>query len=184
MLYIEAKNTERMVVYLDNSNISLYAFRKYGDMVLRAAYACCGCYAEAEDIAQDVFLHLHATPVEFEDDEHIKAWLLRVTINRCKNYRRSFRISRTQPIDEESSGMYSMDTTDIEVRELIFSLPPKYSAVIYLYYYEGYQIKEIGEILGKNPNTVNSLLQRGREKLRMELSEENKPTKRGSVRRT
>ncbi len=184
MLYIEAKNTERMVVYLENNNISLYAFRKFGDTVIRAAYACCGCYAEAEDIAQDVFLYLHARPVEFNDDEHLKAWLLRVTVNKCKNYRRSFRISRTQPIDENNQTQYSMDVTDIEVRELISSLPPKYSSVIYLYYYEGYAIKEIAEILGKNSNTVNSLLQRGREKLRMELDGENRKTKQSTVRRT
>lgn len=172
------------MVIIATENTSLYAFRKYADMVLRTAYTCCGCYAEAEDISQEVFLYLHTKPVDFNDDEHMKAWLLRVTVNKCKNYKRSFRASHTQPIDEENAGAYSMDTTDIEVRELISSLPQKYSAVIYLYYYEGYQIKEIGKILGKNPSTVNSLLQRGREKLKFELTEEKAPKKQGSMRRT
>ena len=66
-------------------NQALYAFRKFGDTVLRAAYACCGNYAESEDITQDIFLLLHAKPQSFADDEHLKAWLLRVTVNKCKN---------------------------------------------------------------------------------------------------
>lgn len=156
----------------DGNNTALYAFRKFGDTVLRAAYACCGSYTEAEDITQDVFLMLHSKPRSFDGDEHIKAWLLRVTVNKCKNFKRSFRFSRTRFIDDmdESAGVYNIDTSQIEMKELIASLPKKYSSVIYLYYYEGYKIAEIAEILGKNANTVSSLLNRGREKLRYELT--------------
>ncbi len=158
---------------MDKENISLYAFRKYGDTVLRAAYSCCGNYAEAEDITQDVFLTLHSKRIDFESDEHLKAWLLRVALNKCKNYRRSFRVSHTQSIEDTSelSVSYSMDMNEIEIRELLKSIPKKYSSVIYLYYYEGYSIKEISGILRKNANTVSSLLQRGREKLKLEMEE-------------
>ncbi len=158
---------------MNNENISLYAFRKYGDTVLRVAYSCCGNYAEAEDITQDIFLMLHAKSMNFASDEHLKAWLLRVAINKCKNFRRSFRISRTQSLEDtdELSSSCIMDTNEREIHEMIRNLPEKYSSVIYLYYYEGYTIKEIGEILGKNENTVSSLLQRGREKLRLEMEE-------------
>lgn len=154
-------------------NISLYAFRKYGDTVLRAAYSCCGNYAEAEDITQEVFLILHSKRISFDSDEHLKAWLLRVALNKCKNFRRSFRVSHTQSIEDtdELSASYSMNTGEIEIRELLKSMPKKYSSVIYLYYYEGYNIREIGEILRKSTNTVSSLLQRGREKLRLEMEE-------------
>ena len=62
-----------------DDNIALYAFRKYGDTILRAAYACCGNYSEAEDITQEVFFALHSKPQTFENDEHLKAWLIRVT---------------------------------------------------------------------------------------------------------
>ena len=158
---------------MENENTSLHAFRKFGDTVLRAAYACCGCYAEAEDITQDVFLLLHTKPVAFDNDEHMKAWLLRVTINKCKNLKRSFRISHTRSIDEENTGIYNMDITDVEVRELIEALPKKYSSIIYLHFYEGYTTKEIAKLLKKNPNTVSSLLQRGKEKLRLEISQLN-----------
>lgn len=156
---------------MENETPALCAFRKFGDTVMRAAYACCGCYAEAEDIAQDVFLMLHTKPIAFNSDEHMKAWLLRVTINKCKNLNRSFRKSRTHSIEEETAGIYNMDITDVEVRELIGALPKKYSSVIYLHFYEGYTIKEIAGILKKNPNTVSSLLQRGKEKLRLEISQ-------------
>ena len=157
----------------NEKNISLYAFEKYGDTVLRVAYACCGSYSEAEDITQDVFLLLHTKRVSFSSDEHLKAWLLRVAINKSKNFRRSFKVSRTQSLDEvpESVSSYIMNTDNTDIRDKMESLPKKYSSVIYLYYYEGYNIREIGEILGKNENTVSSLLQRGRQKLKLELEE-------------
>ncbi len=151
---------------------------------MRVAYSCCGCYAEAEDIAQDVFLYLHAKPVEFKDDEHMKAWLLKVTMNKCKNYKRSFRVSHTGALEEDYQGTYNMDTTDIEVRELLSSLPPKYAAVMYLYYYEERTAEEIAAMLDKNVNTVKSLIRRGKEKLKIELSEEKQITKQNCARRT
>ena len=158
---------------MDN-NTALYAFRKYGDTVLRAAYACCGNYSEAEDITQDVFLILHSNPQDFESDEHMKAWLLRAAINKCKNYKKSFRVSRTDNIDDISENQLKCNFTlrDSEIRENISKLPQKYSSVIFLYYFEGYSIREIAEMLGKNENTVNSRLQRGRKKLKIELERE------------
>ena len=158
---------------MDN-NTALYAFRKYGDTVLRAAYACCGNYSEAEDITQDVFLILHSNPQDFESDEHMKAWLLRAAINKCKNYKKSFRVSRTDNIDDVSENQLKCNFTlrDSEIRENISKLPQKYSSVIFLYYFEGYSIREIAEMLGKNENTVNSRLQRGRKKLKIELERE------------
>lgn len=169
---------------MDNDNISLYAFRKFGDMVLRVAYTSCGNYAEAEDITQDIFLYLHSNPVDFESDEHLKAWLLKVTTNKCKNYKRSFRVSHTGTLEEDYQGSYNMDTTDVEVRELLSSLPPKYGAVMYLYLYESRTVEEIAALLDKKINTVKSLIRRGKAKLKIELADENQTTKQGSVRRT
>lgn len=154
-------------------NIALYAFRQFGDTVLRAAYAACGSYQEAEDITQDIFLMLHSKPQTFNDDEHLKAWLLRVAINKCKNLRKSFRVSRSHPIDDIPEQ--ADDRDDIGSRELkaqISALPEKYSSVIFLYYYEGYNVREIAQLLDKSENTVSSLLRRGREKLKMEIERE------------
>jgi len=159
---------------MNNDNIALYAFKRFGNTVLRAAFAFSGSYAEAEDIVQDVFLSLHTDPRNFNDDEHLKAWLLRVTINKCKNFRRSFRFSRTCSIDdlEASTAICEIDTKSRELRQQIAALPKKYAEVIFLHYYEGYSIKEIAAITEKNENTIGSLLRRGREKLKAELEEE------------
>lgn len=158
----------------EHENISLYAFHKFGDTVLRASYACCGSYAEAEDITQDVFLQLHSKPQNFNNDEHLKAWLLRVAINKCKNYKRSFRVSKTGSLETEdiSSAYYEMKTEEDSIVSQIKSLPEKYASVIFLYYYEGYNTREIADIQGKSENTVCSLLRRGREKLKLELEKE------------
>ena len=157
-----------------NDNSALYAFNKFGDTVLRAAFAMTGSYQEAEDITQEVFLTLHAKPQSFDSDEHLKAWLLRSAINRCKNYRKSARILRNSPIDDELENTLSCEFTprDSEIRDMIAKLPGKYASVIFLYYYEEYTVKEIASLMGKNENTVSSLLQRGRKKLRTELERE------------
>jgi len=164
-----------------NMNIALYAFRKYGDMVLRAAYHHVRSYSEAEDITQEVFLKLHAEPQSFSSDEHLKAWLLRSAINRCINYHKSFRIRNRQSLDEvnEESLSYEFTSDDKTVLEKVSALPDKYSSVIYLYYYEEYSIREISEILGKNENTVSSLLRRARKRLKLELEEDEVYEKQG-----
>ena len=157
-----------------NDNSALYAFNKFGDTVLRTAFAMTGSYQEAEDITQEVFLTLHAKPRSFDSDEHLKAWLLRSAINRCRNYRKSARILRNSPLDDELANTLSCEFTprDSEIRDMIAKLPGKYTAVIFLYYYEEYTVKEIASLMGKNENTVSSLLQRGRKKLRTELERE------------
>jgi len=157
-----------------NENTALYAFRKFGDDVLRAAYAGCGSYAEAEDITQEVFLTLHSKQETFTDDDHLRAWLLRCTMNRCLNYRKSFRVSRTGSLEDipEMPGNPVFNEAENEIREALSRLPEKYAAVLYLYYYEGYNTREIGDMLDRSENTVSSLLRRGREKLRIELEEE------------
>lgn len=159
---------------MDKDNIALYAFRLYGDDVLRAAFAACGSYAEAEDITQEVFLTLHAQPRTFNDNDHLRAWLLRCTMNRCINYRKSHRVSRTGSLDElpEMADGTDFTSADRSVTEAIGKLPEKFAAVIYLYYYEGYNTREIADILDKSENTVTSLLRRGRQKLKIELERE------------
>ena len=154
------------------NNTALYAFRKFGQLVLRTAYCYVGNYSEAEDITQDVFLALHEKNMSFESDEHMKAWLLRVTINKGKNYVSCWK--RRNRVDIESIPEQSAPdnfTVRSELRDAVTSLPPRYSTVLFLYYYEEYTIKEISAILGKNENTVSSLLRRGREKLKLELEE-------------
>ena len=156
------------------NNPALYAFDKYCDTVLRTAFAMTGNYQEAEDITQEVFLALHSKPRSFDSDEHMKAWLLRSAINRSKNYRMSASVRRDQPLSDELADKLSCEFTprDNEIREMITKLPEKYASVIYLYYFEDYNVREIAEIEGKSENTVSSLLQRGRKRLKMILEKE------------
>ncbi len=137
---------------------------KYSDMVFRAAYHALCDRHYAEDITQEVFLQLCRVNPVFESDEHEKAWLLRVTINMCKNYNKkrfahpSVELTENIPVHDEYN--------DGTVLGAVMSLPQKYKSVVYLFYYEGYQIKEISQILDMNQNTVSSLLMRARAKLK------------------
>lgn len=164
----------------NDENAALYAFRKFGDTVFRAAFACSGSYCEAEDITQEVFLSLHSRPQSFNNDEHLKAWLLRSAINRCKNYHKSYRKRNQQSLDElgESAIFCEFTPQDMTIRQKIAALPEKYGKVLYLYYYEEYTVREIAKILQKNENTVSSLLRRARRKIKMELEEDEYETNR------
>ena len=158
---------------LSKENIALYAFQKYGDTALQAAFCCIGNRADAEDVAQEVFFALHRDPREFNDDEHLKAWLLRCVINRCKNLHKSiWRRMRVNMDDVPTAALTVNDSSEREVLNLITSLPQPYSEVVYLHDYEGYTIREIANMLDRPDNTVSSQLRRGHQKLRMELTEE------------
>lgn len=145
------------------------ALALYGDAVYRMALARTGHKQDAEDMAQTTFLkyaEVLEKGMKFDCQEHRKAWLFRVVINQSKNLFASAWFRHRTALAEELT--FSQD----DYREIYFavqSLPEKYRTVIHLYYYEGYSIKEIGELLGKKENTVKSLLKRGREQLRKEI---------------
>ena len=101
-----------------------------------------------------------------------KAWLIRVTINACKDLLKSFFRSRTVSLDEVLEQPAALAPDHREVVEAVLSLPQKYRDVIYLHYYEGYSAPEIGRILGKNVNTVYTLLGRAKQQLREALGGE------------
>lgn len=126
-------------------------------------------YADTEDIFQTVFLKYVLSSVSFENDEHEKAWFIRVTINACKDLLNSFFRSRVVSIDEVLEQSEELQPDYREVLEAVLALPQKYRDVIYLHYYEGYTAAEIGRILGKKTNTIYSLLKRSRQMLREKL---------------
>lgn len=162
-----------MIPMLSKENLALYAFRKFGDIALQAAFCCIGNRADAEDVAQEVFFSLHKTPRDFADDEHLKAWILRAVINRCKNIHKSvWRRMRISMEDIPTAAVTVQDSHEKEIINLITALPQPYSEVVYLHDCEGFTIREIAQLLNRPENTVSSQLRRGHEKLRMELSEE------------
>ena len=143
----------------------------YGDTVKRICMIHLKNYADTEDIFQTVFLKYVLKSPEFHSTDHVKAWIIRVTINACRDLLKSFFHSRTLPLDSlrEKPGEPAPDHSD--VLEAVLALPSKYKDVIYLYYYEEYSAEEIGQILRKNKNTVYTLLNRGRQLLRSSLEE-------------
>ena len=145
------------------------AIEQYADMVRRLCLIHLKNQADAEDIFQTVFLKYALSTVKFQDGEHEKAWLIRVTINACRDLLKSFFHSRTVPLDELAEQAADMPEDHREVLEAVLALPQKYREVIYLHFYEGYTAPEIGRILGKNTNTVYTLLTRAKNELREKL---------------
>lgn len=137
----------------------------YADTVQRAAYAMVKNRQDAEDIAQEVFISLIKTAPVFESAEHQKAWLLRVTINRCKSFFRSAWQRKTQGLTENQPDE-TFTPRETIVMDAVNALPQKYRQVVYLYYIEGYAAKEIAQLLGVPLNTVLSHMARARKLLK------------------
>lgn len=142
------------------------AIERHSDMVLRLCTVYLKNSMDAEDIFQTVFLKyaLHDKP--FESAEHEKAWMIRVTVNACKDWLKSAFHSRTISLEELKEYAPAVTGQQYAVMEAVWSLPKQYRDVIYLHYYEGYTAPEIAGILKRNPNTVYTHLHKGKELLR------------------
>lgn len=144
----------------------------FSDMLFRIALSFTKDSTASEDIIQDVFLHYMTDGTLFLDQEHKKAWLIRVTVNECKKYHRSVWNRKRIPLED----IYPFETEEKhEVFYLVMSLPAKYRILIHLYYYEGLSVKEISSLLQLKESTIQSRLFRARKKLRkeMEVPDEN-----------
>ena len=140
------------------------AVRKYADTVTGVCVMRLQNRADAEDCFQNTFTKLWQKSPEFESEEHLKAWLIRVAIRECASYMRKNRRVTPAEIYRENSETFDFDRSDMSWA--LFKTPPKYRDVLYLYYCEQYKVREIAIILHKKENTVKSLLKRGREVLR------------------
>ena len=125
----------------------------------------------AEDAAQDVFLKLIELLPEFNGAEHEKAWIIRVTINTCKNKLRFFGIRRSVPIEDIDIPVYDKHDENTEVFATVMALPEKYRTVIHLYYYAEYSTPEMAHITGRKESSVRSDLHRARARLKTALKE-------------
>ncbi len=140
---------------------------KYSDMIIRIAYQNLKNQSDAEDVAQEVFLKLMREE-EFEDEGHRKAWLIRVTINLCKDVNKSAWNRKTEGLIETWE---TVDREQLRVLDELWELPKDYRNVVYLYYYEELTIPEIAKIIKRKENTVSSWLTRARKKLKTILVE-------------
>ena len=145
------------------------AIERYSDTVKRLCMIHLKNHADTEDIFQTVFLKYVLSSVSFESEEHEKAWFIRVTINACKDLLKNFFRTHTVALEEVMEQPALMPPDHREVLEALLSLPAKYKEVVYLHYYEDYTVPEISGILGKNVNTIYTLLTRSRKMLRDKL---------------
>lgn len=139
----------------------------YGDMVTRICIMNLRNSDDAKDCFQEVFIKLYKNGM-IDDLDYLKHWLIRVTINTCKDYRRVF-YKKTINLDDI---LIQDKKKEYILLPVILEMSPRYKNVLYLYYYEGYKIDEISKILKINRNTVKSRLKRGREIIKKKVGED------------
>lgn len=149
-----------------SSNFST-KYNLYGNMVFKIAMVNLGNKEDAEEMTQEAFYKLLYKAPEFKNDEHEKAWLIKITVNLCRDILRS--VWHKRVVKMEDIEKYYDDPSDTGIMKEIVDLPAKYKTVIYLYYFEDYSIKQIAEILKTKESTIKMRLQRGRQLLKVEL---------------
>ena len=145
-------------------------YEKYKNTVYSVIFNYVQNTEDTADLLQEVFMKLFATEDSFQNDEHLKAWLIRVSINLCKNHLRSAKVRKFVPLEEDIPFFDQQESNDL--LKVVFTLPEKYRVPIHLFYYEDYSIKEISDILDMPEATVKIRLKRGREKLSKVLNKE------------
>lgn len=165
---------------MDSAEVEIVA-KKYLDSVYRVAINYSKNAQDAGDAVQNAFLKLLKTDMVFSDEEHIRRWLIKVTINECKSIWRRLSKHSVSSLDELTDNGYELpaasqseyNTID-RARELwdaVMHLPAKYSIVVHLYYYEGYSVDEISKMAGISKSNVHIRLMRGRTMLKESLEE-------------
>ena len=143
----------------------------YADVVYRVALSFAKTKEDAEDVLQNVFLKLLTKRVKFEDDEHIRKWLIRVAVNECNSLWSSFWRKNVEYIDRMEEGITFQNADYSDLYDAIKVLPAKLRIVLHLFYYEGYRTKEIADLLHIREATVRSRLTRARKLLKSQLGE-------------
>ena len=145
---------------------------RYQNSLYAVAFNVCKNQQDAEDAVQDTFLQYYNSKKEFDSEQHIRAWLIRVAINKAKNINLTFwRKNKTSLEDYMETLVFETPESE-HLFETVMGLPEKYRIVIHLFYYEDYSVREIGEILKISESNVKVRLSRGRTLLREILKEE------------
>lgn len=141
----------------------IQTIEQYSNTIFKVALSYTKGKAVAEDVMQDVLIKYMTNSTVFKDEEHKKAWLIRVTINECKQFFRSIWNARRIPLED----IYEFNTPERDIAfYAVMDLPIKYRIVIHLYYYEEMSVKEISRALKLNENTIRSRLHRARKMLK------------------
>lgn len=145
-------------------------FQKYADTVYRLAFVRTGSKNDSDDILQEVFLRYMKVWGKMESEEHIKATLIRITVNCSNSWLSSAWFKKTDPLDENIAA--AEDNSAQSTLSEVLKLPVKYRTVIHLHYYMGYSVAEIAELTKTNPSTVKTRLARARGRLKKTLEAE------------
>lgn len=146
---------------------------EFADHIYRAAYAYLGSSGEAEDVVSDVLMKYFSVceTLKIDSREHLKAWLLRTAINRCKDIVKSSRWKRSAELTDIHRVEFGWSERELDVKRALDTLDEKYRTVVCLYYYEQYKTQEIAQILGIPKGTVVTRLDRARKQLRTMLAD-------------
>jgi RNA polymerase sigma-70 factor (ECF subfamily) len=164
--YNERRRLMEQKHYLEDRDI-VRIVETYSDMLLRIALYRVKSLSEAEDIVQSVYLRLMTNQPRFRSADHERAWLIRTAVNLCLDFGKSSFRRTSVPLRENMEASPPQQTD--EVPDAVRRLPERDRYVICLYYYEGFSIKEIANMLGESVGTITSRLSRARKKLRVLL---------------
>ena len=145
---------------------------RYQKNLYAAAFNICKNQMDAEDVVQETFVQYYTTKKEFESEQHIRAWLLRVAINKAKNLTVTFWKKHKCSLEDYMETLTFPDPQSRDLFEEVMKLPDKFRIVIHLFYYEDYSVREIADILNLSESNVKTRLSRGRALLRNSLKEE------------
>lgn len=149
-----------------------WLIEQYQTNLFVTAFNVCKNVEDAKDVVQDVFITYHTSNIQYNNEQHIRAWLFRVTVNKAKDMKKSFWHRNRMPLEDYIQSLPFETQKDSNLFEAVMQLPDKYRIVIHLYYYEDYSIREIAEILHINENNVKTRLSRGRMRLKEVLKED------------
>lgn len=144
----------------------------YQNNIYAAAFSICKNAQDAEDVVQETFIQYHMSKNQFESQQHIRAWLIRVAINKAKNVNHTFWRKNKVPLEEHMETLAFETPKSQNLFETVMKLPEKYRTAIHLFYYEDYGVKEIAGILRISESNVKTRLSRGRKLLKESLQEE------------
>lgn len=149
-----------------------WLIKEYQTNLFVTAFNVCKNAEDAKDVVQDTFIAYHTSNTEFNDEQHIRAWLFRITVNKAKDIRKSFWHRNKMPLEDYIESLPFETKEDSNLFGTVMHLPEKYRIVIHLFYYEDWNIREISEILHISEGNVKVRLSRGRALLKDVLKEE------------
>ena len=145
---------------------------QFTDVVYRTALNATKSYHDAQDNLQNTFFKLLQTDMLFQDENHIRRWLIRVALNESRNLKKSYWKRMVEPVEDLSDRASVSGEPNNDLYERVMTIPPKYRMIIHLFYYEDYSILEIANLLHVNAATIRTRLCRGRKILKKLILED------------